>query len=97
MNNFSFLIILTAFLTLTALSASAQTTARYSVVPDATGGIWIFDNIQGMVSKCVRPEPAPEEAGQVRTVSPWEFYEDGNGGAPNCSEWSRLSEEEAEE
>lgn len=90
-------IILTAFLTVTALSANAQTTSRYSVVPDAQGGVWLFDHILGAVSKCVRPEQAPAEAGQVRTVSPWEFYEDGNAAAPLCSEWSRLSAEIPEE
>lgn len=84
-------IILTLGFVVTATIATAQTT-RYSVVPDADGGVWIFDNIRGSVSKCVRPEPAPQDGNQPRLANPFEFYEDGNS-IPHCSDWQILSDE----
>ena len=74
-----------------ATTATAQS-QRYQVVPDATGGIWIFDGVRNAVSKCVRPEPAPREGNQPRLANPFEFYEDGNS-IPHCSDWQVLSAE----
>ncbi len=74
-----------------ATTASAQE-QRYQVVPDATGGVWIFDGIRNAVTKCIRPEPEAAEGNQPRLANPFEFYEDGNS-LPLCSDWQVLSNE----
>lgn len=88
-------LILTFSLLALVTNTSAQTTTRYSVVPDATGGVWIFDHILGATSKCVRPEPTAQDGNQPRLANPFEFYEDGNS-VPHCSDWTKLSEETGE-
>ncbi len=76
---------------LLATAATAQE-QRFQVIPDATGGVWIFDSVRSAVSKCVRPEPEPLDGNQPRLVNPFEFYEDGNA-VPHCSDWQVLSTE----
>ena len=76
---------------LLATAASAQE-QRFQITPDANGGIWIFDSVRSAVSKCIRPEPAPEDGNQPRLANPFEFYEDGNS-VPHCSDWQVLSAE----
>lgn len=72
-------------------AAAAQDVARFTLVADAPGRVWVLDGATGSLARCRHADATAPKIVEVFGAAPAPLSSEGAGSAPECWKWGEMA------